>query len=190
MPLKRRPTGRVTKWQWLAAALDVLAAEGVESVQVTKLAQRLSISKSGFYWHFRNRDDLLDEMKSYWVDVYSQEIISEILNLEGPLQKRLLDLVLLIRRKQSGRYDLAFTAWSKRDPTVHQLLDKVRDMRIEFVRRLLSSEIVSGRSLEARARLFVVYFSWSEVMFREADAALEGEPLEQILRIISGTASD
>ena len=71
---------------------------------------------------------------------------------------------------------------------VHELLDKVRDTRIEFVKRLLSSEFRRGDDLEARARLFVVYVSWSEVMFRQADAALEGEPLHKIIEIIAGAA--
>lgn len=181
-----RPTGRVSKRQWLAAALDALASEGVEGVSVAGLARKLRISKSGFYWHFRNRGELLDEMKTYWVDEYSQQIISEVLDQDEPLRKRLLNLVSLIRTKQSGKYDLAFTSWAKRDPPVHELLDKVRDMRIEFVKRLFAKECRSDDELEARARLFVVYFSWSEVMFRRADTTLEGEPLHKILEIIAG----
>jgi AcrR family transcriptional regulator len=183
-----RPTGRVSKRQWLAAALDVLASEGVGRVRVADLARRLCISKSGFYWHFRNRDELLEEMKSYWVDEYNQQIISEVLDQDDPLRKRLMNLVSLIRKKQSGKYDLAFASWAKRDPLVHELLDQVRDMRIEFVKRLLSNEFRPGDELEARARLFVVYFSWSEVMFRHADTVLEGEPLHKIVEIIAGTA--
>jgi len=180
------PTGRVSKHQWLAAALDVLASEGIESVRVAELARTLRISKSGFYWHFRNRDELLEEMKAYWVDEYSKQIMSEVLDQDAPIQKRLLNLVLLIRTKQAGKYDLAFTSWAKRDPLVHELLDQVRDMRIKFVKRLLSNEFRHGDDLEARARLFVVYFSWSEVMFRQADTALEGEPLDKIIEIIAG----
>lgn len=185
-PRTGRPTGRVSKRQWLAAALDALASEGVEGVRVACLARKLRISKSGFYWHFRNRDELLDEVKTYWVDEYSQQIISEVLDQDDPLGKRLLNLVSLIRTKQGGKYDLAFTSWAKRDPLVHELLDHVRDMRIEFVKRLLSKEFRPGDELEARARLFVVYFSWSEVMFRRVDKTLEGEPLHKIVEIIGG----
>jgi AcrR family transcriptional regulator len=181
------PTGRVTKQQWLAAALDNLASAGVESVRVADLARTLCISKSGFYWHFRDRDDLLDEMKAYWVDEYSHRLISQVFGRDEPIQTRLLNLVSLIRTKQAGKYDLAFTAWAKRDPSVHELLDQVRDLRIEFVKRLLSSESSACDDVEARARLFVVYFSWSEVMFRQADTALEGEPLDKIIEIIAGT---
>ena len=182
------PTGRISKQQWLAAALDALASGGVESVRVAKIARTLGISKSGFYWHFRNREELLDNLKAYWVDEYNQQIISDVLEQDCSLKKRLLSLVSLIRIKRGGKYDLAFTSWAKRDPLVHELLDQVRDMRIEFVKRLLSDEYRPGVELEARARLFVVYFSWSEVMFRPANKALESEPLDKILEIIAGPA--
>lgn len=184
------PTGRVTKQQWLDAGLDVLATEGVDGVRVVDLSRMLHISKSGFYWHFKDRADLLEALQSYWIEEYSQQIISEVLEQEAPLMERLRNLVSLIRTRHTGRYDLAFTSWARRDPQVHALLDQVRDMRIAFVKRLLSEDLRNGEELEARARLFVVYFSWSEVMFRPANSALEGEPLDFILRIIAGATDD
>jgi AcrR family transcriptional regulator len=63
-----RATGRVSKRQWLDEAFDMLASDGVDSLRITHLAKRLDISKSGFYWHFENREDLLKEMKTFWVE--------------------------------------------------------------------------------------------------------------------------
>ena len=182
------PTGRVSKQQWMRAALDALVVRGVEGVRITELARTLSISKSGFYWHFDNRDHLLQEMTSFWINEYSQQIISEVLEQDEPLKKRLLKLVQLIREKKAGKFDLAFTSWAKRDPSVHLILDQVRDMRIGFLKSLLATDFSSDAELNARAHLFVVYFSWSEVMFRKSGTALEDEPLDTILEIISGKA--
>lgn len=157
-------------------------------MQVAKLSRNLNVSKSGFYWHFKDRDQLLEEMKTEWVSKYSRKIISDVLDLKPPLRARLEGLVHQIRNSESGKYDLAFVAWAKTDPAVRELVDQVRDMRVAFVRRLLSSKFDQDHELEARARLFVVYFSWSEVMFRPADEAIEDEPLDTILSIIAGTA--
>jgi AcrR family transcriptional regulator len=70
-PESGRATGRVSKQQWLDAALEVLATDGVHAIRVMSLARTLNISKSGFYWHFKNRDDLLEEIKYYWTNRYS-----------------------------------------------------------------------------------------------------------------------
>ena len=101
-PGRGRATGRVSKRQWLDAALGVLASDGVEAVRIVSLARSLNISKSGFYWHFKNRDDLLEEMKIYWIDKFSQRIISEISKQDNLPEEKLLATVRIIREKQSG----------------------------------------------------------------------------------------
>ena len=53
---------RVSKAEWLAQALEVLAAEGVQGVRVERLARDLGIAKAGFYWHFRDRRDLMQSI--------------------------------------------------------------------------------------------------------------------------------
>ncbi|MHC4350247.1 MAG: TetR/AcrR family transcriptional regulator, partial [Planctomycetota bacterium] len=50
---------RKSKAHWFQAALAALAREGIQGVRVERLARDLGVAKSGFYWHFRDRDDLL-----------------------------------------------------------------------------------------------------------------------------------
>ncbi|MEP3048648.1 MAG: TetR/AcrR family transcriptional regulator [Roseibium sp.] len=179
------PTGRISKQQWLEAALDALVAGGVEAVRIVDIAKTLKISKSGFYWHFKGRKDLMDEMKRYWMEEFSQQIISETLHSNAPIFEKMSQLVRMIRERGAGKYDLAFTSWAVHDPSIRKLVDDVRDMRIAFVKKLLALEGYTGDDLEARARLFVVYFSWSEVMFKKTETCLEGEPLDEVMRLIS-----
>jgi AcrR family transcriptional regulator len=180
-----RPTGRVSKRQWLDMALKILVSDGVAAVRVADLAKRLKVSKSGFYWHFRDRNELLGAMQLYWVDEFSQQTISEALAMEGTLRNRLLGLVRIIREKESGKLDLAFASWAQTDSDVRQLVDLVTELRIDFVKNVLSESGFSGPELSARARLFVVYFSWSEVMFNPEQGGLHGEELDQILDTIT-----
>ena len=167
-------------------ALKVLVSDGVDAVRVNDLARRLEISKSGFYWHFRDRAELLEAMKQYWVEEFSQQIISEVLSLEGPVKERLRFVARAIREKESGKLDLAFTSWAQSDPDIRVLLDKVRDMRTAFISEVLSNSECEEREIPSRARLFVVYFSWSEVMFPPNSNGLKDEDLDQILDLICG----
>ena len=50
------PFGNVkaTRDDWLDLALSVLAAEGVGHVTVLNLSERLAVSRSSFYWYFKN----------------------------------------------------------------------------------------------------------------------------------------
>jgi AcrR family transcriptional regulator len=51
---------------WLIAAFSRFSDQGIESVRVEVLARDLGVSKGSFYWHFRDRGDLLDRMLSRW----------------------------------------------------------------------------------------------------------------------------
>jgi AcrR family transcriptional regulator len=61
---------RVSRDDWLQRGLEVLRESGVEvEVEVVKidhLARSLGVAKTGFYWHFENRAELLESMLEYW----------------------------------------------------------------------------------------------------------------------------
>ena len=45
---------RLTREDWVLAALQVLLKEGIEAVQITALAQALNVTRGSFYWHFKS----------------------------------------------------------------------------------------------------------------------------------------
>jgi AcrR family transcriptional regulator len=51
---------------WIRAALARLSQDGVDAVRVEVLARNLGVSKGSFYWHFRDRQDLLDQTLAHW----------------------------------------------------------------------------------------------------------------------------
>ena len=58
----QRSTLKATKDDWLNAALAILIREGIEAVLVLPRAKKLKVSRSSFYWYFKNRKDLLDHL--------------------------------------------------------------------------------------------------------------------------------
>ena len=59
---KRNQKKNVSKDQWITKALETLESNGVEGVKIERLAKALGISRSGFYWHFKDRQDLLESI--------------------------------------------------------------------------------------------------------------------------------
>ena len=56
----------LTAEQWAEAALDAMAAGGIEAVAVEPLARTLSVTKGSFYWHFENREALIRAALDLW----------------------------------------------------------------------------------------------------------------------------
>ena len=68
---------RATRDDWLDLALALLARRGVGAVTVLDLSQRLGVSRSSFYWHFRNRDGLIDALLERWDDLNTRSIVQQ-----------------------------------------------------------------------------------------------------------------
>src|SRR5437660_1431044 len=66
---------KATRDDWLDLALRVLSGEGVTHVTVLNLSERLGVSRSSFYWYFKNRDDLLDALLVTWEELNTRSIV-------------------------------------------------------------------------------------------------------------------
>ena len=162
---KTRKNKRVSKKQWLIKALDTLESSGVEAVKIERLANAFGISRSGFYWHFKNRQDLLAHLLDYWVRRYTGVVTDnpDVVKLDP--KKRLLTTMEMIRDKHLTKYDLAMTSWAKLDSHVHKVVKKVVKMRLDYLRVIFAELGFEGDELEMRTRLFVCYHSWEDTMF-------------------------
>ena len=158
---------RVSKAEWLKRALEVLGAEGVQGVRVERLARDLGISKAGFYWHFRDRSDLLQSVLDYWAHEFTAVVTANPDFLEGDPKKRLYEAMLMILEHDLAKYDLAIRDWATHDSAAAKAARHVTRTRLDFARSILSDLGFRGRQLEMRARLFVGYHTWEQATFAD-----------------------
>jgi AcrR family transcriptional regulator len=162
MPAKK---SRKSKADWLQAALAALVREGIQGVRVERLARDLGVAKSGFYWHFRDRDDLLRGLLRYWAEEYT-EVVSEDsqIRAEGPVERiwRVMEVVV---DHDLARYDLAMRSWAEHEPRAARAIRRAYKLRLDFVRAAFAELGFKGDELEMRTRLFVCYQSWEKIAF-------------------------
>ena len=158
---------RVSKEQWLETALDTLASIGVDGVKIERLSKALGVSRSGFYWHFKNRQDLFAHILDFWVRRYTGILTHnpDVAKLDP--KKRLLITMETIRDKHLTKYDLAMTSWARSDPMARRAVKKVVKMRLDYLRIIFADLGFKGDALEMRTRLFVCYHSWEDTMFTD-----------------------
>jgi AcrR family transcriptional regulator len=66
----------LTREDWIAAALEVLADSGPQAVVVERLANQLGTTKGSFYWHFTNRAALLRAAVTAWERTATDAVIA------------------------------------------------------------------------------------------------------------------
>lgn len=156
---------RVPKDDWLAEALDLLAESGVDSIRVDRLSRRVGVAKTSFYWHFTDRQDLLDQILNYWEHEFTQVASDNPLLASLPAVERLHALSEMICDYRLAQYDVAVAHWAKTDDGAAQARQRVIDQRAAFVRRAFRELGFRGDDLEMRVRLYACYHTFEGFMF-------------------------
>ena len=155
----------VSKGAWLEAAAEVLMTEGVDAIKIDRLATGFGISRSGFYWHFKDRRDLLDRLLEWWIHEFTEVVLRNPEIDEGSPVERLIRIAAMIEDFELTRPELAVHAWAAHDPRARDFVDRAMAMREEFVASVFAELGIEGDDLAARTRLFVCYFTWESTIF-------------------------
>jgi len=156
---------RTSKAEWFQTALQVLGDEGVAGVRIERLARDLGVSKSGFYWHFRDRRDLLIQLLDYWAHEYTLVITENVeLRMLDP-RTRLFRIAQIVMDHDLGGFDLSFWAWAADDAEVARRVARVIHTRLDFIGEAFSELGFEGDELEMRTRLFVCYQPWERTTY-------------------------
>ncbi len=148
---------RVKKSEWLKAALDALEAGGVEAVRIERLAASLGVAKSGFYYHFSDRDDLFERLLDHWLTLDGTPLMRERMSEATTPAQRLEIVSEVVDTAQLGRYDAAIRHWARQDPKVQRIWRGEMKKRLAHIRQLFEALGFEGDDLEVRTRTFVGY---------------------------------
>jgi AcrR family transcriptional regulator len=126
---------------WLKAARIALLRGGVEAVRVEKLARDLKVTKGSFYWHFTDREELLEVLLREWEEELLRDIIPRLQGRRGLEALRLL-MRLLVERVPLGEQgilpsDAAVFTWASVFPTVARRVNQAEKKRIELLTRVI-----------------------------------------------------
>ena len=182
-------TGRlrrgVSKAEWQEAGLKAISEGGVSAVSIEGLARSLGINKSGFYWHFKNRDDLLYQILEYWIHEIT-EVISENPEISkiDPRQ-RLVKIADMIIDYDLNRYELGIRHWAMQNAEAKKAVKKVNQLRLDFIRKAFSDLGFSGDDLEMRTMLFVGYHSSESIIFGEFSKKRRRELINKRINLLT-----
>ncbi len=162
--MTRKTATRQQGWRgseelWLDAAYKILVESGVESVKVMPLAKALNMSRTSFYWHFEDRDALLDALIRRWekkntgnlisrTEAYAETITEAIFNLfDCWVNPELFD----------ARLDFAIRNWAQQSPKLKTILEQTDQERIAAIRAMFARFGFDQQQADVRAH--TVYYT-------------------------------
>jgi AcrR family transcriptional regulator len=148
---KRAGKTLLTRQEWTRAALDALAEDGVAGVSVDRLARTLGITRGSFYWHFRDRRELIDAALEQWEREYTTELLPEADAVHDPVERlRLVFREVYERPVEQIENALASAA---DDPLVAPAVARVIRTRLDFLRRIFTDLGLADEEASDRAWL-------------------------------------
>ena len=142
---------------WLAEALELMRERGIDHVKVEPLAERLGVTKGSFYWHFKNRNDLLQSLPEYWARRQTDPVLAQVSVTEGGPIEKMRAILEFLAHEDPDRYDNAMRAWAQFDSDVAEAVAEVDDRRMETARVLFEEAGLSVQDAAFRARLWYFY---------------------------------
>ena len=132
MPSQEATEGkrRLTRDDWIAAAFETIAQDGLGAVAVEPLAARLGVTKGSFYAHFSTRDELIEATLETWERSHVGPGLAQLTEIEDPQARLRAILLAATEFSQSGA------------PSVHvNLLGELGDVRV----RSAVARVTAGR---------------------------------------------
>lgn len=177
---------------WLEAAYDSLLEAGVESVKILPLAKRLNLSRTSFYWFFKDREELLAALVAKWrekntgglvkqSEAYAESVAEAMLNIcDCWLDKSLFD----------SQFEFAIRSWALQSPDI---LSEVRDAdqaRIDALFRLFVRFGYEEISADVRARtIYLVQIGYISMQTQE-DIGVRMRRISEYVAIFTGQAPE
>jgi AcrR family transcriptional regulator len=155
---KAAEEGRLDRQAWIDAACRVLSEEGVDQVRILPLAERLGVTRGSFYWHFRSRGELLDELVALWNRKNTRALIEAASRPVKDFPERFFWFARCWTDQSiyDPKLDIAMRDWARRDRGIFRLVQKADDERIAAFARTFEAKGEEPRMAFIRAR--VIYY--------------------------------
>ena len=155
-----------TKKEWIYLGYTQFSEQGVAGIIVEKMAKKLNVNKSSFYWHFKTKKDFINEIISYWVLTNTNQIITLTDNETSGKEKfeRLIELSF----KKEPHLDFIFflKRYALKNKKIQSIIDRIDNQRIEYTKNILIEMNFSPSEATLKSALFYKYLIGYHEMIR------------------------
>lgn len=175
---------------WLEAAYEALLESGVESVKILPLAKKLNLSRTSFYWFFKDREQLLASLVERWRDKNTGNIVKQSEAYAESVAEAMLNVFdcWLDTALFDSQFEFAVRSWALQSPEILAEVQRADQMRIEALSRMFVRFHYDELSADVRARtIYLVQIGYISMQTRE-DLAVRMRRIPDYVKIFTGKA--
>lgn len=184
---KKKERTTLSAGDWEQQALVLIAEKGIRAVAVESLAIRMGVTKGSFYWHFQNRDSLLEQSLIRWEKHDAANLQKSLSAIDDP-RERLRSFF-----RSSGREQLTHNVYSSLcnasdHPQVEPLLERVAERRMKHIEKAFEEIGFDPQEASHRARLtYSAYLGFLQLQQQHQTPSLSSEEFEAYMTHVIAT---
>jgi AcrR family transcriptional regulator len=184
---KKKERSTLSAGDWEQQALVLIAEQGIRAVAVELLARRMGVTKGSFYWHFQNREALIEQSLLRWEKHDAANLQTSLGAIEDPRER----LRSFFRR--TGREKLTHNVYSSLcmasdHPQVEPLLERVAARRMQHIEKAFEEIGFGPREASHRARLtYSAYLGFLQLQKQHQTPSLSSEEFEAYMTHVIAT---
>lgn len=154
------------KEDWIKLGYQQFSDKGISGIVIEKMAKKLKVNKSSFYWHFSTKKIFIRQLIEYWEKESTSKIIEKVNQAPGPKEKfdKLIELSFL----KDNNIDFVFflKKYAKSNKELNDLIDSSDRQRIRFTESLLVKLGFSEKDASVKSSIFYKYLIGYHEMIR------------------------
>ena len=173
---------------WLAAAYAVLLESGVDSVKILPLAKKLNLSRTSFYWFFKDREELLSALRDRWRDQNTGNIVRQSEAYAESLAEAMLNVFDCWLNKDlfDSKFEFAVRSWALQSDEILAEVQEADQIRLDALRRLFVRFGHDDVAADVRARTtYLVQIGYISMQSSE-DLATRMKRIPKYIEIYTG----
>jgi len=147
--VRRKTTESLTRDDWISGAWDMLGVYGLDGVRVEPLARRLGVTKGSFYWHFKDRQQLVEALLDRWFLIWDGQMSPHMEQAADPADRVWALFESVVGRVTRGQ-TVSLRMLSHSDADVARRIEERDAQRLAFLMEQLVA--IGFSSDEARVR--------------------------------------
>ncbi len=177
---------------WLEAAYQALLENGVDSVKILPLAKRLGLSRTSFYWFFRDREELLAGLIGRWREKNTGNLIRQTEAYAESLAEAALNVFdcWLDKDVFDSQFEFAVRSWALQSPEILAEVQSADQARLEALQRMFLRFGQDGAIADVRSRTVYLVQIGYITMQTEEDLATRMRRIPGYVEIFTGLAPE
>ncbi|GAB0113545.1 TetR/AcrR family transcriptional regulator [Acidisoma sp. C75] len=176
---------------WLTAAYESLVLSGVDGVRIQAIGQKLGLSRTSFYWFFRDREDLLSALLDLWREKNTGNLIGRAAAYAASIAEATLNLFdcWLDGTLFDADFEIAVRSWALQSAAVEAEIGAADEARLAAIFAMFERFGYGAAEADVRARtLYLTQIGYISMRTRE-DLATRMRRIPHYVTIFSGTAA-